>query len=90
VRVHGDPAVGTDQQVLAVRDGLSDDLAGEIDGRVPGHTEVTAGQHLPREGIMQPLGGIPYGVAFWHCSSLPGHPVKGRPSGAGVSSACLR
>ena len=57
--------------MLAAGDGLGDQLAGKADGRVPGHAEVAAGQHLPGEGSVQPLGGVPYGVAFWHGSSLP-------------------
>ena len=71
VRVDGQAAVGADQQVLAARDGLGDELAGEVDGRVPGHAEVAAGQHLPGEGSVQALGGGPDDVTFGHGSSLP-------------------
>src|SRR6185437_7228362 len=32
---------------------------------------VAAGEHLPGEGGVQPLSGVPYDVAFWHGSSVP-------------------
>jgi hypothetical protein len=71
VRVDGEAVVRADQQVLAACDRFSDDVAGEADGGVSGHAEVTAGQHLAGEGRVQPPGGVPYDVAFWHGPSLP-------------------
>src|SRR5215475_10548094 len=85
VSVHGQAVPGADQQVLAPGDGLGHRLAAEVDRGVPGNPVVAAGQHPPRQGLVQAAGGVPDDVTFGHYPRIAR--VPGRRLARGLVAA---
>ncbi len=63
------------EQVLAARHHLANGLAGQVDGREPGHPQVASGEHPPGERrVLLPRGEVNR-VALGHLLPLPSPPA---------------
>ena len=69
--MHRQAVPDADEQVLTLGDGLRHRVTGEVGGRVPGHAEVAAGQHPPRQRLVQAPCGVPDDITFGHPSRMP-------------------
>ncbi len=66
VRMDRDVAVGADEQVLAARSDLADDLPGQVRGREARHTEVRSREHPTGERVVHARRRREHRVAFCH------------------------